>query len=169
MPLTYKSVDLFGGAIVAEVPEGWEDVSQIRQVPDTQEVFLSSSGFSSIVFDILERVFPPPTDIEALKFHLSDIVESDASHTVLHKITSPPAITLSKMPSTPVFSLLASAPTGEKMRGRPNEPDFVAIVLILVRLENVGTDLVVSVNLPHIPGTYVKGEVDPDVEGKRGS
>ena len=50
--------------------------SEIRQVPDNQEVYLDQQGFTSIVFDILERVQKP--DIEALKFHLQDIVEEDA-------------------------------------------------------------------------------------------
>lgn len=82
----FKQVDLFGGAIVASIPSTFEDVSDIRQVPDNQEVYLDKDGFSStvpsiypnfvmmvvdsifagIVFDILERV-EKDSDIEALK------------------------------------------------------------------------------------------------------
>lgn len=53
--------------------------SQIRQVPDTQEVFLDRDGFTSIVFDILERVDvgEEKSDADALKYHFSDIVEDD--------------------------------------------------------------------------------------------
>jgi hypothetical protein len=50
-------------------------------VPDNQEVYLDKDGFTSIVFDILERVDKP--DIEALKFHLHDIVDEDAGETKL--------------------------------------------------------------------------------------
>jgi hypothetical protein len=53
--------------------------SEIRQVPDNQEVYLDKDGFTSIVVDILERVEKP--DIEALKFHLNDIVDEDAGET----------------------------------------------------------------------------------------
>lgn len=53
--------------------------SDIRQVPDNQEVFLDKDGFTSVVFDILERVEKP--DIDALKYHLQDIVDDDADKT----------------------------------------------------------------------------------------
>lgn len=53
--------------------------SEIRQVPDNQEVYLDKDGFTSIVVEILERVDKP--DVEALKYHLQDIVEEDAGET----------------------------------------------------------------------------------------
>lgn len=53
--------------------------SEIRQVPDNQEVYLDSDGFSSIVVEILERV--EKSDFEALKHHLRDIVDDDAERT----------------------------------------------------------------------------------------
>ncbi|KAF2211982.1 hypothetical protein CERZMDRAFT_97900 [Cercospora zeae-maydis SCOH1-5] len=151
--ITFKPVELFGGAITAEIPTGWEDVSQIRQVPDTQEVFLHTEGFSSMVFDILERVSPPAIasddDVEALKFHLSDIIDSKpdaAASTILQTATEFPLV---KMPETKCWSLVARVPAGEKMRGRANEPKGgVCVFVVLVRLENVQTDFVVSVNLP---------------------
>lgn len=57
--------------------------SQIRQVPDNQEVYLDQDGFTSIVFDILERVDvgEQNSDLDALKYHLSDIVEEDDTTT----------------------------------------------------------------------------------------
>lgn len=51
--------------------------SDIRQVPDNQEVYLDTQGFTSITFDLLERV-TAATDVDALRQHLDDIVESDA-------------------------------------------------------------------------------------------
>lgn len=51
--------------------------SDIRQIPDTQEVYLDKEGYTSILFDILERVADPPSDLGALEFHLSDIVDGD--------------------------------------------------------------------------------------------
>jgi len=47
--------------------------SNIRQIPDHQEVFLDNSGYTSIVFEILQRVEKP--DEEALQYHFSDLVE----------------------------------------------------------------------------------------------
>lgn len=52
--------------------------SKIRQVPDNQEVYLDKNGFTSLTFDIMERVSHLSTDIEALEYHFADtIAESD--------------------------------------------------------------------------------------------
>lgn len=51
-------------------------------MPDNQEVYLDKDGFTSIVFDILERVeVGEKTDIDALKYHLQDIIEDDTDET----------------------------------------------------------------------------------------
>jgi hypothetical protein len=49
--------------------------SNIRQVPDNQEVYLDGDGFSSVVVEILERVDLP--DNEALEYHLRDLVDDE--------------------------------------------------------------------------------------------
>ena len=53
----------------------------IRQVPDNQEVYLDKNGFTSLTFDITERVSHLSTDKEALEYHFADIVaETDTQH-----------------------------------------------------------------------------------------
>ena len=71
----YRSIDLFGGALTAALPSSFTDVSDIRQVPDHQEVWIDKDGYTSIVFEILERVEKP--DDEALRYHSRDIVEEE--------------------------------------------------------------------------------------------
>jgi len=39
IPVTLTKRELYGGAIILSVPTHWRDVSQVRQVPDHQEVF----------------------------------------------------------------------------------------------------------------------------------
>jgi hypothetical protein len=93
----FRSTPLFGGALIADLPSTFADVryvaqrvsimfwliktSTIRQVPDSQEVYLDKDGFTSIIFDITERVGPPgstdATDGAALTIHLEEIVDSD--------------------------------------------------------------------------------------------
>ena len=51
--------------------------STIRQVPDHQEVYLASTGFTSVVFDLTERVLDAQDDLEALERHLADILGED--------------------------------------------------------------------------------------------
>ncbi len=58
--------------------------STIRQVPDNQEAYLSTTGLTSLLFDLAERVHPDPdTDAEALRFHLADVVAEGDECTVL--------------------------------------------------------------------------------------
>jgi len=56
--------------------------SNIRQVPDNQEVFLDINGFSSLTFDLIERVNLVATDKEALEYHFADIIAEDDSKNI---------------------------------------------------------------------------------------
>ena len=51
--------------------------SDIRQVPDHQEVYLSTNGFSSLIFELNQRVTSTSTDQEALLYHFSDLVDEN--------------------------------------------------------------------------------------------
>lgn len=73
--VNYAKADLFGGAITCLLPTTFADVSDIRQVPDHQEVWLDKDGFTNVIIEILERVEKP--DLEALQYHLEGIVEED--------------------------------------------------------------------------------------------
>ena len=75
MTRTYTTTPLFGSALAASLPSTFTDVSEMRQVPDHQEVWLDSEGFTSIVIEILERVEKP--DLAALQYHLEDLAEED--------------------------------------------------------------------------------------------
>ena len=78
--------------------------------------------------------------------------------------------TLTYLPSsqgTAAYTLFATSPPGSKQRGRPNEPDFVGILLLMIRLETQQTDILVAINVPHIAGQYEPTDVDPE-KGKHG-
>ena len=47
--------DLFGGAISADLPSRYVDVSDFRPIPDNQEVWADASRDESVVVEILER------------------------------------------------------------------------------------------------------------------
>lgn len=55
--------------------------SQIRQIPDHQEVYLDSNGYSGAIFEILEYVDKP--DGEALQYHFADLVDGTGDSTNL--------------------------------------------------------------------------------------
>lgn len=56
--------------------------SNIRQVPDNQEVYLDKNGFTSLTFDITERVSHVSNDKEALEYHFVDIVAEDDTQNI---------------------------------------------------------------------------------------
>lgn len=57
--------------------------------------------------------------------------------------------------------MAVSAPD-EKQRGRANEPTFIALYLILVRLADKKTDVLIVINVPYIPGQFDAGSVNVD-------
>ena len=50
---------------------------------------------------------------------------------------------------------------------RAAAPDFTAIILTLLRLEKESTDILVTINVPHIKGEYDENDVDLAL-GKQG-
>ena len=50
--------------------------------------------------------------------------------------------------------LASQHPCDTDRRPRRQQPDFTAILLTMLRLEQQQTDVLVSVNVPHVPGEY---------------
>ena len=57
--------------------------STIREIPDHQEVYLDTQGYTNVIVEILERVdtAKAPTDEDAIKYHLHDIVSTETDET----------------------------------------------------------------------------------------
>ncbi|RKF55825.1 putative ran guanine nucleotide release factor [Erysiphe neolycopersici] len=143
---SYSRSQLYGGAITVDLPSSYTDVSNFRQIPDHQEVFLDKNGFTSIIFDITERVGPPGSgpdvDSAALTAHLEDITENEPV-----RVWNSSSTQFSKLPDgTPAYTLIATSTEPSKT---PKSPKFTAIVLTLVRLEKESTDILITVNVPH--------------------
>ncbi|KXJ90637.1 ran-interacting Mog1 protein [Microdochium bolleyi] len=171
MPATYRSTPLYGGALICELPTHFADVSTIRQVPDNQEVYIDKDGFTSIVFDITERVggpgSTPEIDGEALTTHLEDVVGDESDRT---KVWNSATTHFSRVDETiPAYTLIATqAPRpGGAGGASASSPDFTAIILTLLRLEREKTDILITINVPHIKGEYDEDEVDLEL-GKQG-
>jgi hypothetical protein len=92
--------------------------SDLRQIPDTQEVFLYPNSSVSIVIEILERVEP------AL---FSDAVRFGLSYDLLSSIND--------LPQVP-------------FQFNQTDPDQVQILMGLFRVQNKQIDLVVTFNVP---------------------
>ncbi|KAI8627491.1 Mog1p/PsbP-like protein [Xylariaceae sp. FL1651] len=180
---SYHSTPLFGGALVCDLPTNFADVSRLRQVPDNQEVYIDKDGFTSIIFEINERVGGGGSSAEidgrALTTHLEEIVGEDDVERLKVWNTTPtqfsrldediPAYTLiaTIAPRAPPPSSAEAAAGDAGSAARPNTPDFTAMILTLVRLEDEKTDLLITINVPHIRGEYDEDDVDLQL-GKQG-
>ena len=71
----HKTVPLYGGAITATLPAALADASTLRPVPDTQEVWVSTTKDSnlSVIIDLLECV-PGSTLHEVLTAHMDEVM-----------------------------------------------------------------------------------------------
>ncbi|KAF2704244.1 Mog1p/PsbP-like protein [Pleomassaria siparia CBS 279.74] len=153
--MSFASTPLYGGAITVDLPTGFIDASNIRQVPDHQEVWLDNNGYSSLVFEILQRV--DKTDEEALQYHFADLVDGTGDST---NLLEQGRAVLGKMGSISLHTLtFIQTPAPPAPDARPKkEPEFVSIHLLLLRLAAQSTDLLITINVPHYPGEYVKAE-----------
>lgn len=69
----------------------------------------------------------------------------------------------------PAYTLIATQTPllDPKAPAATSAPDFTAVVLNLIRLENESTDVLITINVPHIKGEYSEEDVDLEL-GKQG-
>ncbi|KAF7440745.1 hypothetical protein PC9H_001093 [Pleurotus ostreatus] len=135
--------DLFGGAIKAKLPTTLIDASDLRQIPDTQEVFLYPQSGISVIVEILERV-EATDNTDAVRFHFDSLAhdnsaESSQSDSIViipndRGDNTPSAIVLTGSQKVPKFNQSAA--------------DDVRILMSLFRVETKNADLVVTFNVP---------------------
>jgi len=146
MPASFPVTrELFGGAITATLPANVIDASDIRQIPDTQELFLFSESDISIILEVLERVeVEDPT--EAIKFHFNSIAhDNDAQTAVVHAVEQVPTTSVDT-DIIPGASILYGTQHVAKFN-RPT-PDEVRIFLAVFRVIAKNVDLVLTFNVP---------------------
>lgn len=133
-----------------EIPSDAIDVSTFRQIPDTQEVFLleKSSGLDqSLIFDLLERV-ESATLPEIVAVHLDDILDDTASY------IAPLESFQNENLECESHSFLVK-PGPSKLE---TEKAKVFMLLVILRVEKVQTDIIITMNVP-----IETGDVSPEV------
>lgn len=155
------TTELYGGAItISKLPNSFIDISQIRQVPDTQEVFinqLSSHNHShdvsgsfdhSFIIDLLERVDPIDYQ-EAIHLHLQDIVPPHVHNQLIEQIKQQQQEDNEDDDDGIIryFSFVQFKPQYKK--SDPNEsPKQIITLICLIRLEKVDTDVLLQYIIP---------------------
>lgn len=68
----------------------------------------------------------------------------------------------------PAYTLIATqTPNTSHSSDQNSAPDFTALTMTLLRLEEQDTDILITINVPHIRGEYDAEEVDLEL-GKQG-
>ncbi|RVX67101.1 hypothetical protein B0A52_08344 [Exophiala mesophila] len=174
----YAMRQLFGGAIEVFLPIDLIDSSDIRQIPDHQEVFLSPTTLTSVIFEInsyvniaeteqaANDVITPATsntpDLAAAAHHFTDVIAPPDTLTT----PLPPArsviMTRDSLNQFPAYVLAgtittyetrrsgnhASAPPTSQPTSSLPESSLVHQLQLLVRLPQYATDLCVRINVP---------------------
>ncbi|KAJ7582934.1 hypothetical protein C8J56DRAFT_956083 [Mycena floridula] len=135
---------LFGGAITAVTPDNIIDAADLRQIPDTQEVFLFPDSNVSIVVEILEKVESATSLEDAVKFHFTSLAhDNDATS---NEILSVETVVNERGDNTPSMMRLSGVQDVPKFNKRT--ADKVRVLMALYRIEAKAIDLVVSFNVP---------------------
>ncbi|KAI0747915.1 Mog1p/PsbP-like protein [Daedaleopsis nitida] len=135
--------ELFGGAITVSLPTDLIDASDFRQVPDTQEVFVSSTSDISLIVEVLQSV--DATDLrQAAGLHFDALAhDNDAtSQTIADTAENPNG----SDGTTPDPVVLYGTQTVKKFNSR--SADEVRILLALYRVPDKNVDLVMTMNVP---------------------
>ena len=141
---------LWDGAALAWVPEGFDDVSRIRQVPDTQEVYCNADTDQCLIFELLELAEDHPAGLPALTYYAQDLSEANDS-----EISVPVAAESLKEhhPDDARYASRVSAcVSGVSFQRVAKFHDAGAntlhVVLGLSRLPSVGTDVLITLSTP---------------------
>ncbi|KAI9508484.1 Mog1p/PsbP-like protein [Russula earlei] len=141
---------LFDGAIIASLPKHFFDASDVRQVPDTQEVYISLDSDDSIIIEILERVSQDDS-ADAARFHFEAIAhDNDAVSSSVDDVNEIPYNLADEIPSI----VILHGRQGVRKFNKTSVDD-VRIFVALYRLKERGVDLVLSLNFPMKTGDDV--------------
>ncbi|KAJ6858284.1 hypothetical protein NC652_040756 [Populus alba x Populus x berolinensis] len=137
---------LFGGAISSTFPVRFQDVSNIRQVPDHQEVFADPSRDESLVFELLD-LKPDINDNESAVWFLQDLAnEQDAQGFTLVDQSGVVEVPIGDS-SAPFTTAIGQMGISKGRQGREAQ-NVVRVYLANLRLKNAGTDVLVVAHEP---------------------
>ncbi|BGP54067.1 hypothetical protein JCM8202_003067 [Rhodotorula sphaerocarpa] len=166
------SRELYGGAISCSIPANYVDASDLRQVPDTQEVFMAPDSDLSLIVEVLELVKDDGAedDLEkALRFHFSSLAhDNSALSSKVTKVDLPSAAPHPQGPGLPTLqgpAIISGLQTVSKFNKPASEADTVLIQLALWRIPARNADVTLSVNWPLRSGET--GEEHDDAEARR--
>ncbi|GBG74247.1 hypothetical protein CBR_g17957 [Chara braunii] len=145
-PVSIKA--LFGGAIEMAIPNRFTDVSELREVPDHQEVYGDMNRDESIIVEILEMK-SDVEDANAAAWFLDDLASVQCAGSL--ELESKRELADEEIPGLEpgIFKALAIGKmTVAKESQGFDARNLVRVHLVIVRLRRVATDLLIVANEP---------------------
>jgi len=140
---------LFGGAIASTFPVRFQDVSDIRQVPDHQEVFVDPARDESLIFELLDLKLDVADNGSATWF-LQDLAsEQDAEGAMVIEqsgVIEAPGLRFRNMPAV-VTTAVGQMGISKGRQGREAQ-NVIRVYLANLRLKEVGTDVLITAYEP---------------------
>ncbi|KAG0222179.1 hypothetical protein B0O80DRAFT_465151 [Mortierella sp. GBAus27b] len=152
--------ELYGGAITLSLPSKFDNISNVRQIPDHQEVFVNLREDQSVIIEILELA-ADATDENCAAFHFRQLAEDNNAEDA-SEIQSVTLLNNAELPTWPadakIYLLLGQqrvAKFNEDQRAQdPSDPslqqdprNLVQIMMVVVRLPRQETDIVITYNV----------------------
>ena len=140
--------------MTVDLPTSWLDASNVREVPDNQEVFTSDTSNSSVIFEILQAVTEAQIEaaglkssddqpgLAALEYHINDVVdEVDSFHSL--------GVEMAGLPAGLGSCSARVTVENKRKRGDVNGSSTKAmdqiLIFTLIRLPEKGTDILIYI------------------------
>ncbi|XP_022620609.1 ran guanine nucleotide release factor [Seriola dumerili] len=139
---------LFGGALSAVIPRSATDISELREIPDNQEVFAHAHTDQSLIVELVEYQ-GQVADQDSARYHFEDIAGSNKSlEPGAFEVTSVVALPKSDVSLSECSS--AWTLTGTQCVSKFNEEarNTVTLHLGLFRLPQFSTEVLITFNDP---------------------
>ncbi|XP_067879764.1 ran guanine nucleotide release factor [Heterodontus francisci] len=141
---------LFGGSFSAILPPHSIDVSDIREIPDNQEVFIHSGTDQSIIIELLEHQSQVP-DQEAARYHFADLTTSnDAAGVEGTEILNVEPVSSGQIALQELSSAWLLTGRQRVAKFAEQARNTVNIHLVLFRLPQYSTDILITFNDPTV-------------------
>jgi len=154
--------ELFGGAIVGCLHNRFQDVSQVRQVPDHQECFADGARDESLLVEILE-LKSEVQNADSARFFFQDLATAnDALSTEITKIEALAAAAMPQLDAALVKSICVGTQTISKGKDDASAANVIQVLLANIRLPMKGTDILITLNTPLVIHPESSGAEDVD-------
>lgn len=140
---------LFGGAVSTTFPIRFQDVSNVRQVPDHQEVFVDPERDESLIIELLDLKMDV-ADSGSATWFIQDLAnEQEAEGTTITEqsaVFEAPELCYRNMPSV-ITTAVGQMAVAKGRQGREAQ-NLVKVYLANIRLKEVGTDVLITAYEP---------------------